>query len=364
MAPHTGRNLRSTRIASRTRTRRRSTEDHDPDEVSLKRYQRNLDRHVSEGKMMTFNPRRRRWERWPRPYYETNDGLLGNMHADAFPLVPFQPVLCPHSLNPMRKKEDCTMTIHQKLEGTPSFYFQVQNGTHECRFLIPIPDLKEYTPPMIHCSFFTIGRALSRATHDAKVCDALESSYLRGDFQNGTTHPTQTSQTPPELLAWDLTVNPESQNVANQHQQFVGTGIGFAIRNLHSTRGISLKCMYSVDGYQDHLDGHGNCRNWFVPARPRSKLPAVERLTPEMVWDVADRPEDGSDTTSTQGEVGEEYCDNGAPTRAALLEWNSRVGITKNVWALVSTMGVLCRDCLRIRSVVAHECHYNVCINY
>jgi hypothetical protein len=146
MPPH----LRNTRLAQAKRPIE-CIEECDPSTVSLQRYQRNLDRHTAAGKIMTFNPQYRRWERWPRygsvlsallrpdhhyrPYFQSKEGLLGNMHADLFPLVPSpKPVLCPHSLNPLRRTEDCTMTVHKKSRGAPTFYFQVSNKTHHCSF--------------------------------------------------------------------------------------------------------------------------------------------------------------------------------------------------------------------------------------
>jgi hypothetical protein len=183
------------------------------------------------------------------------------------------------------------------------------------------------------------------------------------------------------LLSWDLTANPNGQNLTNQHQHFVGTGIGFAIRNLHSTLGISLEvwellrhsaiscsvclCVFSAEGYQDHLDKEGTCRNWFFPCKASGDLIAgnaplklidalaapqlqpAGSLTPELVWDINEQ----------KSAAAEEWWDKEGPTRAALLEWNSRIGINQNVWALVSTMGILCQDCSRVRSAPAHRRH-------
>jgi hypothetical protein len=51
------------------------------------------------------------------------------------------------------------------------------------------------------------------------------------------------------------------------------------------------------------------------------------------------------------------WDDSNAPSLAALLEWNSRVGVRRDVWALVSTMEVRCSVCRLVRSAPAHRRH-------
>ncbi|KAK7029023.1 hypothetical protein VNI00_014733 [Paramarasmius palmivorus] len=352
MAPHW--NFRKPRLPANAAVGR--IEEYDPKAATLQRYQRNLKRHILAGKIMTFNPQHKQWE---RPYFQASERRSGKIliRADQIAILTSKPVLCPHALNPLRHTRDCTMTIQPNFSGTPSLYLQVCNGSHDCPFRIPIPgSVDELAYVYGSYGFFSLGKSLDRATHNAGECEALESSYTRGDFRYGTRlHPAHDSSTPPLLLAWDLAVNPNGQNLANQHQHFVGTATGFTIRNLHSTRGISLRvwellrrsavscsvclCMYSMDGYQDHLDQKGICRNWFSPRLATPLIQKTDNITPDMVWDVVDE----------QNAASEEWWDKTAPTRAALLEWNSRIGINKDVWAVVSTMGVLCRECSRIR---------------
>lgn len=42
---------------------------------------------------------------------------------------------------------------------------------------------------------------------------------------------------------------------------------------------------------------------------------------------------------------------------AALLEWNSRLGVPTDVWVTVSTAVVLCKECDLVRSFPAHLLH-------
>ena len=57
----------------------------------------------------------------------------------------------------------------------------------------------------------------------------------------------------------------------------------------------------------------------------------------------------------------QDWLDQMAPTLGALREWNSRVGIPQDVWALVSTMEVACSDCKLVRSAPAHQHHLVYC---
>ncbi|KAK1219593.1 hypothetical protein PQX77_017689 [Marasmius sp. AFHP31] len=374
----------------------------DPSEAELETYYRNLRRHIRQGRMVTFDPHRKQWRNWPRPYAEHADGTISNLHAYQFGSATASfPVLCPHSSNTLRTRAECTMVVHTSPERGD--YFRIHNSRHYCDFQIPIPalatlpEMDEYpamddwpfseetrtlSPPPAeqgnrtsdstsrvspHLSplpwevepdfhvFFTHEKALQRAEHNPQFIEKVRSAHLTGDYANShlLSHPAHSSPTHHLLQEWDLDVRPNGQNLVNQHQQFVATGVGFATRNLFSTLGVPdevwnrvvasaitcsvCHCVYSADGYSDHINEHGYCRNWYEAKYPKTPIRYKVNVTPESVWSASHLADDG-----------EGWWDKKSASRAALLQWNSRIGVSQNVWAVISTMEVFCPACSRM----------------
>lgn len=46
-----------------------------------------------------------------------------------------------------------------------------------------------------------------------------------------------------------------------------------------------------------------------------------------------------------------------SPTGAAFLEWNSRIGVPKDVWAVISTAKITCKTCKFTRSFNGNDAH-------
>ncbi|THU90384.1 hypothetical protein K435DRAFT_864325 [Dendrothele bispora CBS 962.96] len=219
-----------------------------------------------------------------------------------------------------------------------------------------------------HQGFFTREKNLQRAAYNALIVYRIKDAYRRGRYRSRTKplmHPVHRHKIHPLMQQWDVSVNPHARNVASQHLKFYDTAIGLAIRNLHSTRGIPIplwrdvraqgvicsvcSCVFSCDGYTDHLSAEDVCRNWHAAQQVKNRnLP--NKKTP-------------AHTTELEESLHEEWFDSMAPTMTALLEWNSRVGIPRDVWVLVSTSEKQCLDCNLVRSLQAHEHHlvHGVC---
>ncbi|THV07823.1 hypothetical protein K435DRAFT_788171 [Dendrothele bispora CBS 962.96] len=199
-----------------------------------------------------------------------------------------------------------------------------------------------------HRGFFTSEKNLQRATYNAVLVYKVKDAYRRGRYRSRIrplTHPAHRHKTHPLLQQWDVSINPRGHNRASQHLEFYDTPIGLAIRHLHSTRGIPItlwrevrsqevvcsvcSCSFSRDGYIDHLS-NDICRNWHV-ARQVKSLPSGAPAPP-VITEPSESPF-------------EEWFDHMAPSLIALIEWNSRVGIPRDVWTLVSTSEKHCPDC-------------------
>ncbi|KAJ8079392.1 hypothetical protein PM082_021900 [Marasmius tenuissimus] len=390
-----------------------TTTQRDPSQEELKRYRRNLRWHIRQGRMVTFDHNRRQWKHWPRPYIEHEDGTMSNfLPSYRFAAANPPPVLCPHVLSPNLTTADCTMVVHISPVDAGD-YFAINNMSHPCDFRIPIPTLTDLPqeiddwPPLDQPTFptfedeededslelvitndlssslpsprprrlpqdvkpgfqafFVRERALLRAEYNPKFIEKIGVGHSTGEYMKCglPSHPVHSISTHDLLREWDLDVNPNGQNLANQHQHFVGTGVGMATRNLFSTRGIPNEvwntvvasaitcsvccCVYSADGYNDHIDGHGYCRNWFEPVCSSTPIRCDTSVAPESMW-APGLPGDGE----------EDWWDKQSASCAALLQWNSRIGISQDVWAVISTMEVFCPDCSRVRSTEGHHRH-------
>ncbi|KAJ7822392.1 hypothetical protein B0H14DRAFT_3731739 [Mycena olivaceomarginata] len=144
------------------------------------------------------------------------------------------------------------------------------------------------------------------------------------------------------LSPYDEDFNANCLRRTYQHLRFLNTGIGQAVRALNSTLGVTsdvvqtlidnsiqcpgCSCQYSLDGFDDHIqDGHCGNRPEAIPV---SKVPAESRPS---LSDLENRQLPLGKCLGTMAE----FLD--FPIGAALLEWNSRLGIPTDVWAVAST---------------------------
>lgn len=122
------------------------------------------------------------------------------------------------------------------------------------------------------------------------------------------------------------------------------------------------ECTFSRDGYLDHLDGEHRCRNWHEALKGALDCSLCSLIIVDVftVPRLALLPAPTLSITSVLDvpifEM-EKWTDSAAPSLAALSEWNSRVGVRKDVWAIISTMEVQCPTCRMVRSAPAHRRH-------
>ncbi|KAJ7156804.1 hypothetical protein C8R46DRAFT_1196217 [Mycena filopes] len=110
-------------------------------------------------------------------------------------------------------------------------------------------------------------------------------------------------------------------------------------------------CLYSVEGYHDHRRLNSQTREFVCTNTPN--LSPVQELQPELagLYDMSTRtypvgialPSHSDHINSTLGR--------------AWVAWNSRVGVSKDVWAVLSTAWVHCRDCDLVRTFDADRAH-------
>ncbi|KAJ7141519.1 hypothetical protein C8R46DRAFT_1361128 [Mycena filopes] len=110
-------------------------------------------------------------------------------------------------------------------------------------------------------------------------------------------------------------------------------------------------CLYSVEGYHDHRRLNPQTREFVCTNTPN--LSPVQELQPELagLYDMSTRtypvgialPSHSDHINSTLGR--------------AWVAWNSRVGVSKDVWAVLSTAWVHCRDCDLVRTFDADRAH-------
>ncbi|PBK62177.1 hypothetical protein ARMSODRAFT_980953 [Armillaria solidipes] len=182
--------------------------------------------------------------------------------------------ICPHVLNKHRSQEDCTMSLHQSSAGS---YWKVKS--HPCDFTVPASSLP--TQAFLHLSgifqpFFSRAVARRRAMPDFYLIKVVMYKYESGVYnRHPEQHPLQ--QRPlPSFMAHYCSVN--MVPAGHENLQFFNSPIGIRIRLLHAMTGLipaSLRqiqsesrecsachCVFSIDGYNAHVDTNNMCRNW------------------------------------------------------------------------------------------------------
>ncbi|KAJ7147890.1 hypothetical protein C8R43DRAFT_952908 [Mycena crocata] len=177
--------------------------------------------------------------------------------------------------------------------------------------------------------------------------DGVQSGQFSTHPSSHPAYPHAQATTHRVLRPYNEKFYPGCLNRTYSHLLFLDTIIGQAVRALNSTMGIpeetfialvqdsvscpACACMFSEEGFNEHIrDGH--CGN------SPTEQPVVSRPTP-------DRPSIALRSMPAGKCLGKsaEYLD--LPVGAALLEWNSKLGVPTDVWAVASTATNLCKTC-------------------
>lgn len=192
-------------------------------------------------------------------------------------------------------------------------------------------------------------------------------------------HPLNDSILPPILQPYDVRIYPRCLGRTLQHLQYVSTWTGLMIECLNSPYGLTgsaftslvcesipcdcCLCVFSIDGYTAHIVA-GRCGNRRGPPVGMCSL----HLSFHMTYLAGNT---GTPSLSrmrlcqrdqvflTQKITGRNRSAVVTPVKAAFLEWNSRLGVPLDVWAVISTGYVRCPICYMCRttiySVVEHR---------
>jgi hypothetical protein len=179
------------------------------------------------------------------------------------------------------------------------------------------------------------------------------------------------------LIPYGPNANPGCSNRTYNNLQYLGTPIGRLIRELNSTVSIlyrswmtlitatvlceGCQCMYSPDGYRAHVKQQ-RCSN--TPALTPGELTMASDLSaaaPLMFHIIVSCEE-----TTLPVIYFRTFPDNYTPQmRECLdnmiarpfLEWNSCIGVPRDVWYIISTARIICQCCHLVRSFHADQAH-------
>ncbi|KAJ7883088.1 hypothetical protein B0H13DRAFT_1890601 [Mycena leptocephala] len=191
--------------------------------------------------------------------------------------------------------------------------------------------------------------AIARKTVDLELIQFTEEEAGRGFYeQRPDLHPL--AQTPAHAIMaiYDERVRPGCLIRAFSNLQHIDSHVGRAIREFHSPIGIPADAwtaiLHSVYGYNSHVV-EGCCSI----APPMNQV-ALKNVIPPRIsvrtyppHYIVPHQDDFIDT----------------PSGIAFMEWNSRIGVPMDVWALLCTAYVSRRSCKLRRSFLAHRVHCN-----
>ncbi|KAJ6505579.1 hypothetical protein C8R45DRAFT_1209256 [Mycena sanguinolenta] len=215
--------------------------------------------------------------------------------------------------------------------------------------------------PFVLRSFYSADVAEARKRSDVELLLYLDEISEQGLLdRDPSVHPAWNYEValPPILHPYDMHLHGNLHNRRLQHLQFFDQPIGRVIREMSQALGVPFQdyaalvrstqvcecCLshFSPDGYDNHRR-EGKCANH--PAL--LPIPAAKPCTNEFkLRSFRDgcRPPWTGDTIHT-------------PVGAALLEWNSRLGIPCDVWLMIASGMVLCGECDLVRTIPAHRLH-------
>ncbi|KAK6971520.1 hypothetical protein R3P38DRAFT_3242259 [Favolaschia claudopus] len=228
----------------------------------------------------------------------------------------------------------------------------------------PKPTPKIPGSPTTHRSYFSATVATARARSDVFVMEICWDGVFTGRFQDTPSahplYPQLGAVTHLVMQPYDPAYNPGCLDRTYQHLHFFDSKIGRCIRALNSTLGVtsdvvqgliddskrcpSCSCQYSFEGYNAHIRD-GLCGN---TPNPTPVTPAAPHA-PYHGLDNRELP-----AGKCLGRYAE-FLD--TPIGASMLEWNSKLGIPTDVWALVATAVEECETCHFVRTFPAHAAH-------
>ncbi|KAK7059374.1 hypothetical protein R3P38DRAFT_2496144 [Favolaschia claudopus] len=229
----------------------------------------------------------------------------------------------------------------------------------------PTPTPRWRTKYPKHASMYSEVVFKARGHSDESLLNQIWDGYIAGQYEiSPSSHPAYPNTrtiTPRVLRPYDPDFYPSCLDRTYQELRFLGTDIGRAVRALNSTFGITpevlaeikrdcvtcsvCRCQFSHEGFNHHIRD-GLCESSPTPS-PVATLPTIVRLPHEL--SLRELP------SGKQLGKFAEYLD--FPIGAAFLQWNSRLGVPRDVWALVSTATIECETCAHCRVFPAHLAH-------
>ncbi|KAK0472564.1 hypothetical protein EDD18DRAFT_1230545 [Armillaria luteobubalina] len=383
----------------------------DPGDALLQRLDNEAQTANSEGKILTFDVDLCEWKYWQRPCRPLKNGNISAVSAGSFMRVPgIKYPICPHRLNPFQfithgleeeEDDDTTISSPNSFPLTPpssqgpakESWEQDYNDSfihHPDEDLLTIlVNPRAFSPPLDlerprpqpllqgqarpHRSFFKEKVAKARSQNDLVLMTTVKHCHETGLYKDApATHPAY--RTSPSLCAhsllepYDYHLYPNClSRTFSVGCEFLGSGIGNVVRSVCSTLGVpkaafdclvadaaiclACSCVFSMEGFNAHISD-GACRNW--PIR-FNVLPM--QLDIDDISEIPARKYPPDITVESNKIVAQEYLDHSIG--AALLEWNSRIGVPQDVWTIVSTAYIECRTCELVRIFPAHIAHCN-----
>ncbi|PPQ84980.1 hypothetical protein CVT25_010533, partial [Psilocybe cyanescens] len=215
-------------------------------------------------------------------------------------------------------------------------------------------------------SFFTESVAIARSQSNTSLMTDLFYNNKAGIYQETpSSHPAWRMANPPHVLQpYSEAMYPGCSNRSFQNVDYLMTAMGQAIRELNSSLGIPrltfdtiveaavkcdvCMCMFSSEGYNHHIVNR-NCGNSHIA------LP----VTPcEVDVDVIRALRLRTFSEPAIASTAKEFLE--TPVGIAYLEFNSKIGVPMDVWAMITTAYVACRTCHLTRTFPGHQAHLDL----
>ncbi|KAK7015710.1 hypothetical protein R3P38DRAFT_2543392, partial [Favolaschia claudopus] len=214
-----------------------------------------------------------------------------------------------------------------------------------------------------------------RSIHNRQVADARKASdivlmeFIQQIDASGllkadpSIHPAwDMNNNPPSILhVYDRRIYSFTLDQTYAHVEFLYKKLGQLVREMNSVLGIPFRdhatlirssrscvgCLnqFSPHGYEDHRR-EGHCTN-HPDCIEVEACKTIDSLIQFRSFRGDARPEFKGETPDT-------------PVGAALIQWNSRLGVPADVWMLISTAVVHCTSCDLTRTFPAHTLHLDV----